>query len=52
MAASVRLTLPNSRMFQIATLIVSSSFDEGIFAASMRFFNSSNPLAISGETSP
>ena len=35
MAASVRGDLPNSRMFQMATLMVSSSFEEGIFAALM-----------------
>ena len=38
--ASVRLTRPNSRMFQTATLTISSSFEDGILASSMRFSES------------
>src|ERR1051326_6229513 len=52
MAASVRRALPNSRMFQVARLSVSSIFEDGIFAAAMRFLSATNPAAISLETFP
>src|SRR5437763_1472622 len=52
MAASVRRDLPNSRMFQVATLSVSSSLEAGTFSAAMRFLSASKPVAISLETFP
>src|SRR5215203_2496292 len=39
-------------MFQMAMLTVSSSFDDGIFAASMRSLRTRSPCAISGLTGP
>src|SRR5215475_6538189 len=52
MAAAVRGDLPNSRMFQMATLIVWSNCDGGIFASAMRCLRATSPLAISGVTFP
>src|SRR5262245_31595512 len=39
-------------MFQVATLSVSSSLDEGIFALAIRDLRTFRPFAISGETVP
>jgi hypothetical protein len=44
--------LSNSRIFQTATLMLSSSLDDGILAALMRFLRARSPAATFVETSP